>query len=192
MSDQAGRRPGVYDKDQILAILRQEFNLWDRLLAGMSEDRANTPQFSSSWSIKDVVAHLWAWQQRSIARVEAALRDTEPEFPKWPEEFDPEIEGQPHDLNAWIYETNRGKPWSRVYEDWREGFLRFLELAQEIPEADLMDPQRYDWLEGHPLSFILLASYEHHEEHRGWLPDSFRQKKLTSNQQNHFYKGGSA
>ena len=152
------------DKHQLLTTLRAELNRWEELLAGMCEERITTPLLPSSWSIKDVIAHLWAWQQRSIARLEAALLDREPEFPKWPAELDPEPEGQPHQVNAWIYETYRGRPWSSVHGDWREGFLGFLELGEAIPEEDLLDPGRYRWLEGQPLSFILQASYEHHHE----------------------------
>jgi hypothetical protein len=154
------------DKKQILKMLKEEFNRWEELLASMSEAQITNPQLPSNRSIKDVMAHLWAWQQRSIARMEAALHNREPEFPKWPEALDPEPEGEPDELNAWIYETNREKPWSRVYGDWRAGFLRFLELGEAIPEKDLLDPGRYPWLEGLPLSAVLLGSYaHHHQEH---------------------------
>jgi hypothetical protein len=128
----------------------------------MSEEQITAPQLPSNLSIKDVIAHLWAWQQRSIARLEAAFHDKDPEFPRWPAEFDPETEGEPHQLNAWIYETYREKPWSSVHRDWREGFLRFLELGEAIPEKDLLDAGRYSWLEGQPLSIVFLGSYEHH------------------------------
>ena len=107
--------------------------------------------------------------------MEAALHNREPKFPRWPVEFDPEAAGQPHQLNAWLYETYRETPWSRVYGDWRTGFLRFRELGKVIPEKELLDPDRYAWLEGHPLSFVLLASAAHHEEHRGWLLAWLRQ-----------------
>jgi hypothetical protein len=40
----------------------------------MSEEYITAPQLSSNMSVKDVIAHLRAWQQRSIARLEAALR----------------------------------------------------------------------------------------------------------------------
>jgi hypothetical protein len=102
-------------------------------------------------SIKDVAAHLRAWQQCSIARLEAALHNREPEFPKWLADLDPEPQGQPHQVNAWLYETYRDQPWSRVYRDWREGFLRFVELGEAIPEKDLMEKGRDPWLEGYPL-----------------------------------------
>jgi hypothetical protein len=162
------------NKEQILAQLRNEFKRWDELLSSLSEAQITASQLPSRLSIKDVVAHLWAWQQRSIARMEAALHDREPEFPKWPENLDPEPVGQPHDVNAWIYETYRDRHWSRVYQDWKAGFLRFLELSEMIPEKDLLEPGRYAWLEGYPLSLVLTASYEHHhidhyEPLQAWL-----------------------
>jgi hypothetical protein len=150
------------DKQQILTTLREEFNRWETMLAGLSEAQITAPQLAANLSIKDVVAHLRAWQQRSVARMEAALHNREPEFPRWPAGLDAEPAGEPHQLNAWIYETYRDRLWSSVHRDWKEGFLRLLELGEAIPEKDLLDTGKYPWLEGHPLSFILLASYEHH------------------------------
>jgi hypothetical protein len=152
------------DKKQILKILKEEFNRWEELLAGMSEEQITEPHLPSSLSMKDVIAHLWAWQQRSIARMEAALHDREPQFPRWLETLEPDSEDDLDQVNAWIYETYREKPWSLVYRDWREGFLRFLELGEAIAEEDLLEPGRYAWLQGHPLSLVLVSSYEHHHE----------------------------
>ena len=151
-------------KKQILEILREEFDRWEELLASLSEEQITAPQLPSNLSIKDVIAHLWAWQQRSIARMEAALHNREPEFPRWPERFVPDSEDDLEPINAWIYETYHEKPWASVYADWRAGFLRFLELGEAIPEKDLLDPGRYAWLEGQPLSLVLDSSYEHHHE----------------------------
>jgi len=153
------------EKKEILAALKTEFDLWEELLAGMSEEDITAPHLPSNMSVKDVIAHLRAWQQRSIARMEAALRGREPDFPEWPSGLDPEAAGDVDQINAWIYETQREQPWSRVHGDWREGFLRFLELGQAIPESDLLEPGKYAWLDGHPLSLVLVASCEHHYEH---------------------------
>ncbi len=153
------------DKKQSLTMLRDVFNRWEDLLASMSEEQITAQELSSNWSVKDIVAHLWGWQQRSVARVEAALHDKEPEYPRWPEQLGPDLEEDVDQTNAWIHETNRGKPWPSVYEDWRAQFLRFLELAEQIPEKDLLDPGRYTWLEGYTLSAVLVGSYEHHDEH---------------------------
>jgi hypothetical protein len=152
-------------KEHILSALREQFNRWEDLLAGMSEPQILSPQAPSQWSTKDIIAHLMAWQQRSIARMEAARLDREPEFPSWLPEQDPDGEGSPDQTNAWLYETHRDQDWSSVYSDWRVGFLRFLEASEWISERDLLDSERYSWMSGYPLANVLLASYDHHQEH---------------------------
>lgn len=152
------------DKKQILTVLKEEFNRWEELLAGMSEAQITAPHLPSDLSIKDVIAHLRAWQQVSIARLEAALLNREPEFPKWLAGLHPESEENRDQYNDWIYQTYREQPWSSVHQVWREGFLRFLELAEAIPEKDLLDVGRYPWLEGYALSAVLQGSYGHHHE----------------------------
>ena len=157
----------------ILAALREEQQAWEMLLAGLSSEFISAPLTPSEWSIKDVIAHLRAWQQRSIARMEAAVHNREPVFPTWSAGLDPELEASTDQVNAWIYAAAHDQSWPVVYQNWKTGFERFLELAQVIPERDLLDGGRYPWLSGHPLAFILVASYDHHQEHldilQAWL-----------------------
>ncbi len=152
------------DKQHILAMLREEFNRWEELLSGMTEEQITAPRLPANLSIKDVVAHLRAWQQVSIARLEAALLNREPRFPAAPPGLDLDTENDVDALNAWIYATYRDQPWSSVYRDWRAGFLRFVELGEAIPEPDLLEPGRYPWLRGYSLADGLLGSYEHHHD----------------------------
>lgn len=149
----------------ILSALREQFERWEDLLAGQKAGQIQIPLRPSAWSTKDVVVHLWAWQQRSVARLEAALLERQPQFPTWLPGVDPASLPDTESVNAWIYETYRQQPWAAVHQNWREGFLRFLELGGKIPERDLLDSNRYPWLKGHPLAFILVASYDHHQEH---------------------------
>lgn len=149
-------------KQDLLTTLADEFTRWETLLAGLSESQITTPRAPSSLSIKDEVAHLWAWQQRSIARLEGVLNDREPVYPSWPASLDPEPDGQPHDVNAWIFAQNRDRSWSDVYGAWRLGFLRLLELGEAIPEAKLFDAGCYAWLGGYAPADVLTGSYEHH------------------------------
>jgi hypothetical protein len=155
----------MYMKEHILAALRAQFNRWADLLAGLKDEQIMAPQTFGDWSIKDVVVHLWAWQQRSIARLEAALADKEPVFPQWQPDIDPDAAGSTDQVNAWIYNAYREQPWESVYQNWRGGYLRLLSLAEQISERDLLDTSRYPWLKGFSLALVLLASYDHHQEH---------------------------
>ncbi len=169
------------DKQPVLTALQEEFKRWEAMLDSLSEAQITAAQLPENWSIKDVVAHLRAWQQRSIARLEAAQMGREPEYPRWPTQFDPEAEDQPHDLNAWLYEQTRDQPWSSVYRDWHAGFLRFLELAAAIPEADLLEVGKYSWLEGYALLGVLQGLCEHHQEHAEYLEPLLAQFRQQGN-----------
>lgn len=152
-------------KRRILAALREQFEQWDAVLARLSDEAVTAPLSSSSWTIRDVVIHLWAWQQRTIACMEAALDEREPSFPQWSADLDPDAEGNVDRINAWIAETHRDLSWSLAYRQWREGYLHLLNISEQIDERDLLDPSRYPWLDGRPLALILLATYDHHQEH---------------------------
>ena len=151
-------------KAEIVNRLREVFNRWQQLLASLSEEEILAPLAPSTWAIKDVIAHLWAWQQLSIARLEAAVQHREPRFSRWPSELEPESEEHLEQINTWIYEAYRDRPWPGVFRDWQAGYLRLLELAETLPEDELLDPKRYLGLGGHPRLAVLAGSCEHHPE----------------------------
>ena len=160
-------------KEHILAALREQFDRWEEFLVNLSEEQITSPRFDFDWSINDVMAHLWAWLQISIARMEGGVNDREPDFPEWIVESIENWEEDADRVNALTFEMNHQKPWSEIYRNWRNGFRQFLELGDQISERDLLDGDRYRWLKGYSLAFILVASYDHHQEHleklREWL-----------------------
>lgn len=160
-------------KEHILMAMSEVFERWEDILASRSEEQITAPDFPDGWSLKDVIAHLWAWQQRSVARMEAALSNREPVYPQWVSGLVPDTEEVNDRVNAHIYETYRDLPWSEVYRNWRNGFLHFLKLGESVSEKDLLDSDKYPWMEGYSLADVYLGSYDHHQEHidmlYGWL-----------------------
>ena len=152
-------------KEHILAALKEQFDRWEELLASLSEEQLTAPRFDLEWSIKDVMAHLWGWQQISIARMEGGVLDGEPEFPKWVLELGSAWEEDANQTNDRIHQNFHQQSWQEVYRNWHEGFLRFLDSGNEISERNLLDGDRYPWLRGYSLAAILIASYDHHQEH---------------------------
>lgn len=152
-------------KEHLLAALRDELEEWEALLDRLSEEQICAPDSSSGWSIKDNIAHLWAWQQRTLARAESARLDREPVFPRWPQDINPEEEGATDRINAWIYETCREQSWAEVHQNWKVGFEGLLESAAGVAERDLLETERYPWLKPYSLANYLIASYHHHLEH---------------------------
>ena len=152
-------------KEHILAALREQFERWEKLLSSLEDDEINAPHFDLDWSIKDVMAHLWAWQQISIARLGSGVRGREPEYPQWILTIGEDWEEDSDRVNALTYEKHHKKPWVEVDQNWRSGFLQFIELGNKISERNLLDGDWYPWLKGYSLASILISSYDHHQEH---------------------------
>jgi len=145
-------------KAEAMSLLNDEFQHWEDLIARSQADQSTT--------LKETLIHLWAWQQHSIAYLEAAVQGKDPESPPWPFVITAGDEGDVDATNAWIAQTYSTKSWAMAYQDWKAGFLTFLALAERLPEQDLLDSGKYPWRQGWPLLASLEGTYEHHREHR--------------------------
>jgi hypothetical protein len=108
--------------------------------------------------------------------MKAAVADREPEFPNWLTSFPGNWDDDASQTNDWIYQNFHSQSWAEADQKWREGFLQLLDVGEVISEKDLLDGDRYLWLKGYSLAFILIASYEHHQEHLekliAWLQEN--------------------
>jgi hypothetical protein len=154
-------------QDQLLSALQNEQAGWKRLLDDIGEARMTEPGVAGEWSIKDIVAHLTGWRRRTVASFQAALHHESSFSPPWP----PNLE-EADEINAWIYAANKDRPLTDVLEESRAVFEQLVATLSAFPEAELLEPNRFDWLEGEPMSAA--AFFGHfHEEHepdmRAWL-----------------------
>jgi hypothetical protein len=154
-------------KAQFLDDLKDEQAHWEALLDEIGEAHMTEPGVAGDWSIKDIVAHLTGWRIRSVARFQAALRHEPTPATPWPAHLQTDDE-----INAWIYATNKDRPLSDVLEESRAVFQQLFDTLSAFPEADLLDPKRFDWLEGEPLSGAAFFGHfhdEHESDMRAWL-----------------------
>src|SRR5215213_5034849 len=104
-------------KSELLKWLQDEYRQWEALLDQIGEARMDQPGVNGDWSIKDIVAHLTNWQPRLIARLQAAQRSEPEPPPPWPAHLQTD-----DDINAWIYEANRGRSVREVLDESRHVF----------------------------------------------------------------------
>jgi hypothetical protein len=154
-------------KAQLLNDLHAEQAGWEALLRDIGEEHMTQPGVAGDWSIKDVVAHLTAWRRRTVGRFQAALRHEPVPPPPWPPELPTD-----DDINAWFHAADRDRLLADVLHDSRTVFDQLFETLAAFPEAELLDPACFPWLEGEPLTAAALFGH-FHEEHeadmRAWL-----------------------
>jgi hypothetical protein len=158
------------EKDAVIQRLKETYRRWEELVAELVEGQLTARPLPGGWTVKDHLTHLWAWQQRTVARVEAAQKGGEPDFPHWPAHLNPQTEDV-DELNDWIYQSNRDRSWESVYQDWRRNFRRLIEISETLPAEDLMTVGRFPWWKDYALAYVLTASCDHHKEHDEMLQD---------------------
>ncbi len=155
-------------KDELIRTLKTERQRWEELLNEVGPNRTETSGVTGDWSVKDIIAHVNAWEERLVAWLEAIALGTSPELPPWPANLDEDA------TNAWIWKVNRGRRLDEVLAESRRTSERVEELLAAVTEQDLKEPGRLWWLSGASLlASIPGHSYAHRREHadaiRHWL-----------------------
>jgi hypothetical protein len=156
------------DKAALLDKIRTREAEFESVLALLSEAEMITTGVNGEWSIKDVLAHMTAWQKRTIIRLQAAAEGREPTMT--PISNEEEMNA----LNEQFYQENKARLLSDVLADWRATHLRMLEAVQVLSDEDLNDPHKFAWNDGNALwQYVAGDTYEHIDEHSGsveqWL-----------------------
>lgn len=161
----------LMNKVKILDEMQTKYAALEDILAPLDETQMTTEGVNGDWSIKDVLAHITAWQQRSLIWLHAATRNEEPTIsgPDSVEEMDR--------LNEQFYKENKSCPLVDVLTGFRTTYLQIVNEVQFLNEEDLVDPHRFTWMKGKPLWYIIAGdTFEHYQEHSGsiqeWLVKS--------------------
>jgi hypothetical protein len=155
-------------KSELLNSLQAMQQQWELLLDQVGPTRMDHPGVNGDWSMTDMVAHLTEWNRYLVARLDAAQRGEPEPPPHWPAHVQTEDE-----VNAWIYETNRGRPADEILDESRQLFRQLLAVIERLPD-DVRIDEAYHlvWLDGkyYPASeFFDHFRDDHEPDVRAWL-----------------------
>lgn len=159
-------------KPELLDVIRRERGRWEKLVGEVGVARMTESGATGDWSFKDVVAHLTAWRDVEIARLEAASCGGSPAPPPWPKNDDID------QINAWIDAQNRERSLGDILRESNASFARLEAAVRAIPEPDLFAPGRFPWMGGKSIGPAVVHDALAHfaEEHeaalRAWLARS--------------------
>jgi hypothetical protein len=153
---------------QLLASIRRDRATLDALVSPLSEAQMMAPDLEAGWSVKDVLAHISAWEQLCIKWVREGRRD---EGPFTQESIDA--------FNDGIYQANRERPLVEVLEYARGSYTAMITTAEAVTsDLDAPPPWASDEFTGGATTatlgqIISANSDEHYREHieqiEAWL-----------------------
>src|SRR5512140_360811 len=134
------------------------------------------PGVTGDWAVKDIVAHLTAWEGRPVAWLKAARDGTAVQPAPWDTSMSEQA------INAWIYQTNHSRPLANVLAESRLVFERLVIGIEALSDQQLNE--RRDWLDGRSLIEAMAANtFEHYREHgaaiQTWLNQVARAESTT-------------
>ena len=153
-------------KDELLATIQHSYEQFEALLASLSEEQMITPGVNGSWSVKDNLAHLTAWQHYQASRQEGTLTGVEPPDPV------PGLKTE-DEINEFYYQKHKDQPLAEVLADFRAAYQRILAATQALSWEALNSP--FPWYDNKvPIGAYTLGNTSgHYDEHgetiRRWL-----------------------
>jgi uncharacterized protein (TIGR03083 family) len=149
--------PRPTSKTQLLDTLQREHEALDKLLAPLTPEQLTTVSPATHWSIKDVLAHLSAWEQMCLGWYKAGQRGQTPALPapgfNW---------AQIPALNQQIFEARHAHPLAEVQQQYRASYRRILKTVEAISEEELFTPRLYPWTNKNALATYFISATSSH------------------------------
>jgi hypothetical protein len=144
-------------KALILKRIQSERCRLEKTLEGLTPAQMTQPGVIGKWSVKDILAHLAAWEQLFIGWYQAGLRGETPPVPApgftWHEM------GK---LNESIFEQYHPTNPEDVQSWFASSYRQVLQLVEGIPENELLGQRRYNWQGRYSLLNYVLANTANH------------------------------
>jgi uncharacterized protein (TIGR03083 family) len=145
------------NRDELLKSLAASRAELDAALAGLAEAQMTEPGVMGDWTLKDVLAHLTAWEVELVTVLGKLARG---QTPKPAGQTDAETDA----LNAKWYRDYKNRPLDRVLADYHAVRPQTIRQVERLTVSDLTAPRK--WLKGGTLhDMILSETIEHDAEH---------------------------
>lgn len=154
-------------KPHILAEIRRERADLEAVLASasarVSASRLGQPLAGDDgWSVKDILAHIVAWEQVLLYWWQAGQNGETPTDPA-PNLSDDDVER----LNTAFYQANRERSLTAVQDDFRRSYAQVMAMLEAAPAAAIEQPGYFPWAEDAPFAWFVIANTsDHYLEHR--------------------------
>jgi hypothetical protein len=155
----------VFNKAGLLDRIQVEHHRLEILLAQLDENQMVQPGVAGSWSVKDILAHITAWEQHMLQCLHETLQGLTPVLP-----------ANKHALHHWnvrIYEENQFKPLAEVQAAFQQSSQEVFKKIEATSEEELLREIQGAWPEGPLWQGIADNTCAHYKEHaasiRAWI-----------------------
>jgi hypothetical protein len=152
-------------KAELLELVRHEYAALEQTIGLLSEAQLTAP-IDGSWSAKDILAHMAAWQQIML-EFHIGGRPFEQAAPGITASYQTD---DVDTINEALHQRDRERTLAQVLDTFRRSHQRTLATIEGMSEADLFRPYTPPGRDpsdgGQLINWIAGDTYEHYMEHR--------------------------
>jgi uncharacterized protein (TIGR03083 family) len=155
-SEEAMPRPTT--RATLLRALDEERARLEALIATLDPAQMTVPGVVGDWSVKDVLAHLTAWQQMCLGWYGAGRRGESPRTPA-----DDLSWRQIPEVNERIYQAHKGDALDEVLLAFRASGAETRAAIEGAADAELFGPNVYAWTRTSTLGAYFVSCTSSHD-----------------------------
>lgn len=146
-------------KAELLAQSQTNFDQLLELVEALSEADRTEPGVNGAWSLKDVLAHLYAWHKMFFIWYEEGMSGGKAEMPapgyKW---------SDTPALNEAIYQRHKDEDFAQVLANLKASHTRMMQIVEGHSDEELFTKQRYKWTGSTSVgSYAISAASSHYQ-----------------------------
>jgi hypothetical protein len=146
-------------RDELIRRITEGYERIRTLIAGVDPVRLSTDPVLDGWTIKDLLAHLAAWQSITVTNLFRLERGQPVLYARLdPQKLD--------ELNARFQAELKDWPLEKVLADLEGSYRQLINRISLLSDQELNDPRHFKQLRGRPLWQVIAENtYQHYEEH---------------------------
>ena len=127
----------------------------------LGDDQLIIPGVENNWTVKDILAHIIAWEKKMCNWLNQAENGEIPERPA------PGLTWDDLDsVNLQIFEDNKDRPLAEILKEFKDSFNISVKAVNSLSEEQLFDPDYFFWRKGNPLWHMVGGNtFWHYQEH---------------------------
>lgn len=127
-------------KEQLMKDIHAERRRLEKNLSPLSAEDMLQPRVTGAWSVKDILAHLVAWEMLLMEWYQAGIQGSSSEI-----EPVGMCQTAMDALNQHIYEVNQWRSLDEVLAEFHASYQQVVTVIEGIPEGDMFVRRRFTW-----------------------------------------------
>lgn len=137
----------------------------EELLSTLTPEEMEIEAAQGDRSVKDIIAHITAWERYGIVWIQSLAKGQKPEMPV-PETSMDAVRQNMAIMNAEIHKKNENRPLQDILEESRYSYKMLVKEIEALPTERLDETFNYEWSEEPVLGRHLIAwRYWHYRAH---------------------------